>query len=843
MVRRGSINLLFLFCLFFACSFELANPCMAQESANLGIFSATADWGLEPEFGPKLRKFKVPGRCEVSKVNGEFVYDIYGNGSFELGDQSDEGFFLYATRSGSWRLSARIEILTNCSESSIPTKAGLMVRENGKNPVSRHLNLNLDEYPFGHSLRSFYVVNELEKMESSKFEYFSDQNFLHLRITRIFPRNLFITEWSIDGIQWNILNSSYLYISEEIAYGIMLNNHYAEVNELSHIRVTNVILEPAKTVVRRTFSAEHFAENSMLEVTLELYNSSGGFESVVIDEYTPDDWSISSVTEQGTVENNHIHWSLDAGPGSTYLRYYVKSSQNPNKSATFHGTTNDATIGGTNTIAYSTIDIPKKIETLFYDTLLITLFLMMAFVHLFLFIYYPVLKENLYFTLFLVSVSCLFYSISQINNYRNFSFVTTSQLVGIIATVTNALFIFTLSYRKLSKYFWIIIITALILAVCYLVAPMTFELSTMLFHGIVYSLFFMALLQAIRNRVDGIWIITFGLVVLIGTVIYYTVSAYLFNFQSIFAAIVMKCGLVFYLLSVSIYLTQRSGRSNKELHKLNIELEDRVEQRTRELEQANDELDTTNQYLNNTNVELQEANAQLIQLDQMKTQFVSQASHDLRTPLTAIKGSLDNLLMGIAGALTEKQQKVMLRATTSVDRLTNLINDVLDLNRIETGRIVLEKSDIPFKALVENIFNENHPAAEQKNIQLTFNASDGDYTLNIDGSKIERVVGELISNAIKYTPESGTVSVSLVQEENSVSLSVKDSGIGMSQEECAKIWDRFYRTNASKKFAKGSGLGLSIAKELVELHNGSLSVQSKQGERTVFILQLPVGEK
>jgi len=278
-------------------------------------------------------------------------------------------------------------------------------------------------------------------------------------------------------------------------------------------------------------------------------------------------------------------------------------------------------------------------------------------------------------------------------------------------------------------------------------------------------------------------------------------------------------------ICVSIYLAFRFSRMTKNLNTLNLELEDRVEQRTQEL--------------NSMNVELQQANAQLIQIDQMKTQFVSQASHDLRTPLTAIKGSLDNLLMGIAGALSEKQAKIMTRATTSVDRLTNLINDVLDLNRMETGRIVLEKSYIPFKALVDNIINENKPAAEQKHITLKADLGE-EINLHIDGSKIERVVGELISNAIKYTPDDGTVDIRLSHEDNSISLSVKDSGIGMTAEECGKIWERFYRTSASQKFAKGSGLGLSIAKELVELHHGSIELISEQGQGTIFTLHLPV---
>ena len=105
---------------------------------------------------------------------------------------------------------------------------------------------------------------------------------------------------------------------------------------------------------------------------------------------------------------------------------------------------------------------------------------------------------------------------------------------------------------------------------------------------------------------------------------------------------------------------------------------------------------------------------------------------------------------------------------------------------------------------------------------------------------MERVVGELVSNAIKYTTENGKVDVKLSHDEQQIKLTVKDSGIGMSNEECEKIWERFYRTNASKKFAKGSGLGLSIAKELVELHDGRLRVNSEQGKGTIFTLLPPM---
>ncbi|MFB3788264.1 MAG: sensor histidine kinase, partial [bacterium] len=179
---------------------------------------------------------------------------------------------------------------------------------------------------------------------------------------------------------------------------------------------------------------------------------------------------------------------------------------------------------------------------------------------------------------------------------------------------------------------------------------------------------------------------------------------------------------------------------------LTEELERRVEQRTAELREAN--------------LQLQQANLKLLELDQMKTAFVSQASHDLRTPLTAIKGSLDNLTLGVAGELNDKQKKIMLRASRSVDRLTNLINEILDLNRIESGRITLEKSMVSLNSMVEQSLLENMPAADRKQIRLQGFPSEEALTLYADPSKIERVCGELISNAIKYTPPGGAILVS-----------------------------------------------------------------------------------
>lgn len=262
---------------------------------------------------------------------------------------------------------------------------------------------------------------------------------------------------------------------------------------------------------------------------------------------------------------------------------------------------------------------------------------------------------------------------------------------------------------------------------------------------------------------------------------------------------------------------------------LTEELEARVRDRTAELRVANDRLE--------------KANKELRELDKMKTAFVSQASHDLRTPLTAIKGSLDNLAVGVAGELNEKQRRILDRATRSVDRLTALINDVLDLSRIESGRITLEKTDTPMSSLVKRISLENQPAAQQKRIALNVSLPANEILIQADMGKLERVVSELVSNAIKYTREEGSVGLSLANENGQAVLCVTDTGIGMSKEDCTKIWERFYRTRESQTFAKGSGLGLSIAKELVEMHGGTLTVESEQDQGATFTLKLPLREK
>ena len=450
-----------------------------------------------------------------------------------------------------------------------------------------------------------------------------------------------------------------------------------------------------------------------------------------------------------------------------------------------------------------------------------TLAIVFSLINLILYIYHPRNKEYLYFALYCICHAVyinlwvdFFWRHFYIESYQSAQLFFTFYILSFLLA---ARLFYEFTYQRIPVHFWIFIfIGSITIGLCWINFIYAAQLIPVFDCLLMLEIARVCIVHLYQRKKDSLIVGLSGL--------FFTLLLFIGELDEIVDIVktdmLGHAASIFFFIFLAVFLAVRHARTSVEIELLNVELEDRVAHRTAELEKANHELR---------------------ELDKMKTQFVSQASHDLRTPLTAIKGSLDNLLMGIAGALNEKQQKVMTRATTSVDRLTNLINDVLDLNRMETGRIVLEKSDIPFKALVENIINENHPAAEQKQIQLAFVSSEEDCTLHIDGSKIERVVGELISNAIKYTPDNGKVDVCLSHKDNTASLSVKDSGIGMTAEECEKIWERFYRTSASMKFAKGSGLGLSIAKELVELHGGTLSTQSKQDIGTTFYLTLPFG--
>lgn len=231
----------------------------------------------------------------------------------------------------------------------------------------------------------------------------------------------------------------------------------------------------------------------------------------------------------------------------------------------------------------------------------------------------------------------------------------------------------------------------------------------------------------------------------------------------------------------------------------------------------------------------------LKELDRMKSDFVSNVSHELRTPLTAIKGSVDNMLDGLTGSLNEKQGRYLTRIKSNADRLTRLINDILDLSRIEAGKIDHKPAVVPLVALAKEVAEGLRPVAAEKLISLEVASSDASVTAWADRDKVIQVLMNLIGNAVKFTPTNGRVSVTIERNGDEwVQTSVADTGPGIPLEEADKIFDKFYQVaQGGKQKARGTGLGLAISKALVEMHGGRIWMESEAGGGSTFSFTLP----
>ncbi len=230
----------------------------------------------------------------------------------------------------------------------------------------------------------------------------------------------------------------------------------------------------------------------------------------------------------------------------------------------------------------------------------------------------------------------------------------------------------------------------------------------------------------------------------------------------------------------------------------------------------------------------------LKELDKLKSDFVSNVSHELRTPLTAIKGSVDNMLDGLTGDLNEKQSRYLVRIKSNTDRLARLINDLLDLSKIEAG-IKLKPTNLDLATIAGEVIESLRPLAAEKLITITIESLESALDAWADPDRIAEILMNLLGNAIKFTPNDGTVSLSLQRNGTEwVEVSVADTGPGIPSEEANRIFDKFYQvTQAKNQKAVGTGLGLTITKALVEMHGGRIWLESEVGKGSIFSFTLP----
>ena len=225
------------------------------------------------------------------------------------------------------------------------------------------------------------------------------------------------------------------------------------------------------------------------------------------------------------------------------------------------------------------------------------------------------------------------------------------------------------------------------------------------------------------------------------------------------------------------------------------------------------------------------------ELDKMKDDFLHSITHDLRNPMTSIRGFIKFLSDGIAGPLNEQQKKMLETMDRASFRLLNMINDILDISKIEAGKMQLEVEKVDIIKIAQTVIELQQPQFERKSINLVFEPQKDIIELEADGKLLERVFTNLIGNAIKFTPENGIITVSIKEQDNFVECFVQDTGEGIPKEYLEKIFEKFGQVKNKTK--GGTGLGLTICKYIVELHKGKIWVESEYGHGANFVFVLP----
>ena len=228
-------------------------------------------------------------------------------------------------------------------------------------------------------------------------------------------------------------------------------------------------------------------------------------------------------------------------------------------------------------------------------------------------------------------------------------------------------------------------------------------------------------------------------------------------------------------------------------------------------------------------------------LDQLKTRFFANISHEFRTPLTLILGQIESVFSSEIG--TKNKRKLHI-ANRNARRLLTLINQLLDISKIEAGSMELKAGQHNIVSFLKSLFYSFESLAESKKIQLKFESTYEYIPVVFEPDKMEKVFYNLISNAFKFTPAGGEISVNLkIEIPSFASIRIKDNGIGIREDRLPKIFDRFYQVDSSStREHEGTGIGLALTKELIELHKGSINVTSREREGTEFIINLPLGD-
>jgi signal transduction histidine kinase/CheY-like chemotaxis protein len=481
--------------------------------------------------------------------------------------------------------------------------------------------------------------------------------------------------------------------------------------------------------------------------------------------------------------------------------------------------------------------------TTFHYMLIGGIMLALMFLHGLLFVFYPEPRSNLYFAGVALGWAGVLFTGHPL---------PTVDSLGADWLKYWLLFVFILTYAVSLLYFahsilrrtlptYLRVVTAVAAALC---VGMWFS-NAVRPYGLVLAIFAMfdamrVLIYSMTQRRTGAWIIGMGLIPLAlesGHILVTElgVMAPLWDWHTV--PIYGYIGLCL-VLSMSIYLARDFARTKRDLERTNIQLEDY----SRTLE---DNVDSRTQ---NLRAEMQKTEAQaqrLRELDQAKSRFFANISHEFRTPLTLILGPIESALDGRYGALPDALKTALRRVQHQAHRLLRLVEQLLDLSRVEHNRLALYPRTQNLVGFLRHHVRSFTPLAERHGVHLALRAEAERLPVSFDPDQLEKVITNLLSNALKFTPESGKVFVIVRRQElvdgQWAEVAVHDTGPGIDPEDLERIFNRFEQADGTTtRRHEGTGIGLSLAKELTELHGGTLLVESEPGFGSTFFVRLPL---
>ncbi|MFQ5707486.1 MAG: ATP-binding protein [bacterium] len=479
-----------------------------------------------------------------------------------------------------------------------------------------------------------------------------------------------------------------------------------------------------------------------------------------------------------------------------------------------------------------------------------------AVLHLLLFLFYRRATENLYYALLTLAIGAMSffgfqYRMSFMTDLRQaYLYHNLSQILLLFTAVAGLRFLYAIFYPRLPRQLWVFLFIYIAVVIWIWDNPFHTEDYANWFAATTILEMLRIIVVAILRKKDGAWIIGAGMMfmaVLFGSSIVLTGIGIL-PATLLFEVTLPVLGIAGLLLSMSFYLARHFAQTNENLQ---AQLAQVNELSAKTLQQELERAKLQHE------LELEHLQAEKLQgLDQLKSRFFANISHEFRTPLTLILGTLEKFLSDSFEESVRKQFRVMLR---NGRRLLRLINQLLDLSRLEAGSMSLKAGPENIIPFLKGIVLSFSSLAERRKIALRFQPPQPSKGLivYVDRDKLEKIVFNLLSNAFKFTPEGGEIAVRVsVHPPHSsptgrrgsqwkcgfVEIMVSDSGLGIPPEELQKVFDRFYQANDSyAREHEGSGIGLALTKELVELHRGEIEVISEPGKRTTFTVCLPLG--